>query len=138
MRKPKLLKKSKLKKHTLSKSKPKRSYNNSLINADILKALILEDFKMDCILEYKFHDTRKWRIDLFIPDLKVAIELEGGVYTGGRHTRPKGFLADIEKYNKISILGLNLLRYAHVEHTYNDILKDLKEFINNGKARRSY
>lgn len=133
MRKPKILKKSKTKKKPVIKLKPKKKGKNSLINAKVLKALILEDFKMDCILEYKFHDTRKWRIDIFIPDLKVAIELEGGVYTHGRHTRPKGFLADIEKYNKISILGLKLLRYAHVEHTYNDILKDLKELIDNGK-----
>ena len=133
MKKPKILKKSKTKKKTVIKLKPKKKGKNSLINAKVLKALILEDFKMDCILEYKFHDTRKWRIDIFIPDLKVAIELEGGVYTYGRHTRPKGFLADIEKYNKISILGLKLLRYAHVEHTYNDILKDLKELIDNGK-----
>lgn len=133
MRKPKILKKSKTKKKPVIKLKPKKKGKNSLINAKVLKALILEDFKMDCILEYKFYDTRKWRIDIFIPDLKVAIELEGGVYTHGRHTRPKGFLADIEKYNKISILGLKLLRYAHVEHTYNDILKDLKELIDNGK-----
>lgn len=133
MRKPKILKKSKTKKKPVIKLKPKKKGKNSLINAKVLKALILEDFKMDCILEYKFYDTRKWRIDIFIPDLKVAIELEGGVYTYGRHTRPKGFLADIEKYNKISILGLKLLRYAHVEHTYNDILKDLKELIDNGK-----
>ena len=133
MRKPKILKKSKTKKKPVIKLKPKKKGKNSLINAKVLKALILEDFKMNCILEYKFHDTRKWRIDIFIPDLKVAIELDGGVYTHGRHTRPKGFLADIEKYNKISILGLKLLRYAHVEHTYNDILKDLKELIDNGK-----
>jgi hypothetical protein len=133
LRKPKILKKSKTKKKPVIKLKPKKKGKNSLINAKVLKALILEDFKMDCILEYKFHDTRKWRIDIFIPNLKVAIELEGGVYTYGRHTRPKGFLADIEKYNKISILGLKLLRYAHVEHTYNDILKDLKELIDNGK-----
>lgn len=133
MRKPKILKKSKTKKKPVIKLKPKKKGKNSLINAKVLKALILEDFKMDCILEYKFYDTRKWRIDIFIPDLKVAIELEGGVYTHGRHTRPKGFLADIEKYNKISILGLKLLRYAHVEHNYNDILKDLKELIDNGK-----
>ena len=133
MRKPKLLKKSKLKKYTPTKVKPKRKPKNSLINADVLKALILEDFNLDCILEHKFHDTRKWRIDLFIPAIKVAIELEGGVYTGGRHTRPEGFLKDIEKYNNITILGLKLLRYAHVKHLYSDILKDLKELIDNGK-----
>ena len=42
MRKPKLLKKSKLKKYTPTKVKPKRKPENSLINADVLKALILK------------------------------------------------------------------------------------------------
>jgi len=133
MRKPKMLKKSKLKKYTSAKLKPNKKPKNSLINAEILKALILQDFNLICILEHKFHDTRKWRIDLFIPAIKVAIELEGGVYTGGRHTRPEGFLNDIEKYNNITILGLKLLRYAHVKHLYSDILKDLKELIDNEK-----
>lgn len=131
-----MLKKVKPKKITCTNIKTKRRAKNSIISADILKVLILEDFNLECILEHKFHDTRKWRIDLFIPDIKIAIELEGGVYTNGRHTRPKGFLADIEKYNNISILGLRLLRYAHVEHTYKDILEDLKELIKNGKSRR--
>ena len=101
------------------------------INADILKQLIKTDLNLDVILEYKFHPTRKWRNDLFIPSLGIAIEL--GVYSQGRHTRGSGFLGDIEKYNALTMQGFKLLRYAHVKHSYNDIIEDLKLYIENIK-----
>ena len=64
------------------------------------------------IPEYKFHATRKWRIDYYfeINGKRIALEVEGGVWTGGRHTTGKGFMADMEKYNAISAAGIVLLR----------------------------
>ncbi|MCC6475013.1 MAG: hypothetical protein IT514_14870, partial [Burkholderiales bacterium] len=50
------------------------------------------------VAEHRFHETRRWRFDWAWPDHRVAIEIEGGVWTAGRHTRGQGFLADIEKY----------------------------------------
>ncbi len=60
--------------------------------------------------EYKFHPARKWRFDYAFPDILVALEVEGGVWTGGRHTRGKGFMGDIEKYNEAALLGWKVLR----------------------------
>lgn len=64
------------------------------------------------IPEYKFHATRKWRIDYYfeINGKRIALEVEGGVWTGGRHTTGKGFMGDMEKYNAISAAGIVLLR----------------------------
>lgn len=61
-------------------------------------------------LEFRFDPTRRWRFDFAWPERKVALEVEGGAWTGGRHTRGKGFLADIEKYNRAACLGWVLLR----------------------------
>lgn len=61
-------------------------------------------------LEYRFHPTRKWRFDVAFVDYKVALEIEGAVWTGGRHTRGSGFVKDMEKYSNAAILGWRLLR----------------------------
>lgn len=61
--------------------------------------------------EYKFHPTRKWRIDFAWPALNLAVEIEGGIWNGGRHTRGSGAAADMEKYNELSMAGWRLLRY---------------------------
>jgi len=60
--------------------------------------------------EYRFHRDRKWRFDLAWPHLRLAVEVEGGVWTGGRHTSPTGFEADCEKYSEAAILGWRVIR----------------------------
>lgn len=61
--------------------------------------------------EYRFHPSRMWRVDFAWPSLRVAVEIEGAVWTGGRHTRGGGFLADMDKYNALSVMGWRLLRF---------------------------
>ena len=78
----------------------------------IFSKIIESEFDLTVIKEFKFHPTRKWRIDYFIPVLKLAIECEGGAWTQGRHTRGKGFINDLEKYNEITIAGYRLLRFT--------------------------
>lgn len=53
---------------------------------------------------------RGWRIDFAWPDQLVACEVEGGIYTRGRHTRPQGFNDDAEKYNTLAIAGWVVIR----------------------------
>lgn len=73
---------------------------------------ILNTLGFDPTPEHQFDLTRKWRFDFaFIPH-KVAIEIDGGVYLGGRHVQPKGFQKDCEKINKAIELGWRVLRYT--------------------------
>lgn len=60
--------------------------------------------------EHRFHDKRMWRFDYAWPAQKIALEVEGGIWTQGRHTRGKGVLADMLKYNAAAVLGWRLLR----------------------------
>lgn len=60
--------------------------------------------------EYRFHPERRWRFDFAWPQRKVALEVEGGTRTGGRHVRGDGFAADCEKYNTAAIMGWRVLR----------------------------
>lgn len=61
-------------------------------------------------MEYRFDAKRKWRFDLAWPEYKIAIEIEGGIWTQGRHTRGKGYLSDMEKYNAAALQGWRVLR----------------------------
>jgi very-short-patch-repair endonuclease len=60
--------------------------------------------------EYRFHPGRQWRFDFAWPTQYLALEVEGGLYRGGRHVRPQGFEADCEKYNAAAVAGWTLLR----------------------------
>ena len=62
--------------------------------------------------EHIFFPGRRWRIDFAIVDLKIGIEIEGGVWANGRHTRGKGFIEDMEKYNAAATLGWVILRFT--------------------------
>lgn len=61
--------------------------------------------------EFGFDPRRGWKFDFCWPALKLAVEVEGGVWTGGRHNRSIGFQRDCEKYNRAAIMGWMLLRY---------------------------
>ena len=62
--------------------------------------------------EYRFAPPRKWRFDFAWKADKVAVELEGGTWSGGRHTRGAGFEDDCEKYNEATRLGWRVLRFT--------------------------
>lgn len=55
-------------------------------------------------------NLQDWRFDRADPKTKVAVELEGGTWTNGRHTRPAGFDGDARKYNAAAILGWTVFR----------------------------
>lgn len=57
------------------------------------------------VTEYRFAPPRRWRFDYAWPDHKVALEVDGGAWTQGRHTRGKGFIADQEKRNAATAAG---------------------------------
>jgi very-short-patch-repair endonuclease len=96
---------------------------------DYFTALCRSDLHVDCIKEYKFHPTRRWRFDYAIPAHKIALEVEGGVWSQGRHTRPKGFLGDVEKYNTATLMGWRVLRTVPDALISGATLKMLKEAI---------
>lgn len=91
---------------TANPRKPDDPKNHCQLFAQFCKAHGLPE----PVTEYKFHDVRRWRFDYAWPTHKIALEIEGGIWTGGRHTRGKGFIADLEKYNTASSIGWRIFR----------------------------
>ena len=57
------------------------------------------------VAELRFHPVRRWRMDYAWPNSMVALELDGGTWARGRHTRGAGYRGDCEKLNAAASLG---------------------------------
>ena len=78
--------------------------------------------------EHKFHPVRRWRFDFANIPAMVAIEVEGGQWSGGRHTRGSGYSADCEKYNEAQLCGWVVFRLTGEMITVTN-LERIRDFI---------
>ena len=62
------------------------------------------------VREYRFAPPRRWRFDLAWPERRIAVEVDGGTWVGGRHVRGAGYEADCVKLNEATIAGWRVLR----------------------------
>lgn len=96
-----------------------------------------EAFMLHCTVEglepqreFRFCE-RMWRFDFAWPAQKLALEVEGGIWTSGRHTRGSGYANDLAKYNRAAMLGWRVLRFTTqmVEsgQAINEVLEALRE-----------
>lgn len=111
-----------------SKKKSRNTANQHTIR-DVFTIICKTDLNVDCVKEYKFHPTRRWRFDYAIPAYRIAVEVEGGVWTQGRHTRPQGFLGDMGKYNTATLMGWRVFRVTPDGLYKTGTLKLLKKAI---------
>ncbi len=63
--------------------------------------------------EFRFAPPRKWRADFRIPHHVARyflVEVDGGSWTGGRHSSGAGFEKDCEKQSAAAIAGYRVIR----------------------------
>lgn len=63
--------------------------------------------------EHRFHPTRKWRFDLAWPDLRLAVEVDGGTWVQGRHNRGSSIEKEYEKGAEAAILGWRIIHVSN-------------------------
>lgn len=103
-----------------------------------LALLILERELNPPESEYRFAGEKGWAFDWAWPNLQVAVEWEGGAWIQGRHTRPKGFIEDMRKYNTAASLGWHVLRFAYsmLEHEYSWVERTIHATIDYAISNR--
>lgn len=107
---------------TRSKScaKPSRAVTSKLEQKFLAElALLLHGVELEIAPEYRFHPVRRWRFDIAFPEILVAVEINGGLFSGarttkGRHSRGAGQLQDYEKMNAAIVLGWRVFQYGPV------------------------
>ena len=57
------------------------------------------------VAEYRFAPPRRFRLDFAWVPQRVGVELQGGTFTQGRHTRGTGYERDCEKHNLLQSAG---------------------------------
>jgi hypothetical protein len=89
--------------------------------------LILRSCGLVPVQEHRFHETRKWRFDLAVPTIKLAIEYHGhSGFTGGEasgHSTIKGLTNDCEKFNQARLLGWTVFAFTTLHFSETDRLK---------------
>ena len=92
------------------------------------------------IAEYPFAKPRRFRFDFAFPIERVAVELEGGVWSGGRHTRGAGYESDCEKYNLASLLGWRVLRFTSsmLERDPSACISQVKTLLSSSDTMQPY
>jgi very-short-patch-repair endonuclease len=55
---------------------------------------------------------RRWRLDFAYPEKRIGIEVQGGIYVRGAHSRGTGLERDYEKLNAAQMLGWDVYQFS--------------------------
>lgn len=108
-----------------------------------MKSVYEQQFEFQCkahklpphVSEYKFMPERRFRFDFAWPEYMVAVEIEGGIWNGGRHTTGKGFTSDCVKYNNAAIMGWKVLRFTSKEIKSGEAINMVKSLLDGLKDK---
>lgn len=89
----------------------------------------LKALKIEFEREFKFHPKRKWRADFHLVEKMILVEVEGGIWSGGRHTRGKGYLGDMEKYNAATVMGYRVIRFSTEQVTSGLAIQQIEKMV---------
>jgi very-short-patch-repair endonuclease len=97
---------------SLSKPAKKDARKKQREDQDRLFQIVCREIDPSVEFEYRFHPHRKWRFDGAWLAYQVAVEIDGGYFVGGRHSRGTGQINDNEKINVAQSLGWRVYRFT--------------------------
>jgi very-short-patch-repair endonuclease len=72
---------------------------------------------------------RRWRLDFAYPEKRIGIEVQGGIYVRGAHSRGTGLERDYEKYNQAQVLGWNVYQFSRKMIENGEAIEIMKEAL---------
>lgn len=94
----------------VARSNVKQKFRPKVSKGEALLENHLNALKIPFTKEFRFHPDRKWQADFRIDDMPILVEVEGGVFSNGRHTRGEGYTKDCEKYSAAAVNGWFVIR----------------------------
>lgn len=85
--------------------------------------------------EVRVTPSRRWRFDVCWPREKLAVEVNGGLFVAGRHSRGAGQLKDFEKLNAAQLAGWRVLQLSPKQISDGTLTQLLKVAFREGEAR---
>ena len=100
--------------------------SNSKLESKFLSLLFELAPALKVVREFRAIPGRRFAFDFFLPDYGILIEIQGGAFTGGRHTRGAGMASDCEKSRLAQMMGYKCFAY-----TGNQITREhVQELVN--------
>jgi hypothetical protein len=78
----------------------------------LLAAQIEQDDLPEPVREYRFYNRRRWRWDFAWPEHLIAVDVQGGTWTRGAHSRGEGHRNDCEKLCEAVLMGWRVLLFT--------------------------
>jgi hypothetical protein len=93
----------------------------------VMFAVMCRAFKLpEPVAELVFARPRRWRFDYAWPEQRVALEVQGGLFTRGRHSRGPALMKEHEKLNTAAAMGWRVLYCTPAQLARGDILPALE------------
>lgn len=98
---------------------------------DVFTLCVSQQLGTRCLKELQFDEKRKFRFDYALPEFRLAIEIDGGIWKegGGRHNRASGWLGDQEKLNLAVTQGWRILHFTPQQQMTGYALDCIREAI---------
>lgn len=127
----------------VKESLPKKVPRQKSYSEKVVTAFFKEQGIPEPEFEYKFHRERKWRFDLswksfhkegykyvFTSMPNLAIEVQGGIWTAGRHNRGAAMLKEWEKLNEAAAMGWRILYIQPCDLCTTQFAQTIKRALN--------
>lgn len=83
----------------VARSSVPQKFKKTASKGEVMLCQQLDIMKIDYVQEYRFNPDRRWKADFRIEGYQILVEVEGGAFSNGRHTRGEGYTSDCEKYS---------------------------------------